>query len=114
MSGNTINETLTGFARAQTALLRTEFLAPVVRGRGVSVSIGGVRRTFLVLPAEFQGWGVFRPLSNSVALLVRAASGTERQNYFALSGALSLNPVVLPGGASIGVLLCGIPQGDGL
>ncbi|HXE52816.1 MAG TPA: hypothetical protein VN541_07360 [Tepidisphaeraceae bacterium] len=79
-----INDALIRLARAQTAFLDTQFLAPVVRGRGVGVSIAGVQCNLLVVPPEFQGWGVFRPLSHSVAVRVREASSAERRKYLEL------------------------------
>ena len=90
MSRILINDAFERLARAETAFLGTQFLAPVVRGRGVNVRIAGVRCTLLVTPAEFQGWGVFRPVSHNVAMLVRAASGGERRDYLSLFPAVRL------------------------
>jgi hypothetical protein len=84
MSRKQIKDALIRLARAETAFLAKEFLAPVVRGRCVGVSIAGVRCNLLVVPADFQGWGVFRPLSHSVAVRVRNASAAERRNYLEL------------------------------
>lgn len=78
------NPALTRLARAESAFLAAEFLAPVVRGRGVSVRIAGVRCAFRVVPPEFQGWGVFRPLSHKTAMLARPATAVERRRYLAL------------------------------
>ena len=84
MSRKQINDALIRLARAETAFLATEFLAPLVRGRGVGVCIAGVRCNLLVVPAEFQGWGVFRPLSHAAAVRVRDASAAERRKYLEL------------------------------
>lgn len=77
-------------ARAESAFLAAEFLAPVVRGRGVSVAIADVRCMLAVEPADFQGWGVFRPLSHTAARLVRNATAGERRGYLALFSAVRL------------------------
>jgi hypothetical protein len=84
MARNLINDALSRLSRAETAFLGSEFLAPVVRGRGVAVRIAGVRCTLRVVPPAFHGWGVFQPLSHAVATLVRPASGAERRKYLAL------------------------------
>ena len=43
-----------------------------------------VRLALKVRPANFQGWGVFRPASHAEAGLVRKASAGERQRYLSL------------------------------
>lgn len=78
------NDAWNRLARAESDFLRAEFLAPVVLGRGVSVRIAGVRCTLRVLPPEFQGWGVFRPLSHKSAILSRVATAAERRRYLAI------------------------------
>jgi hypothetical protein len=75
---------LTRLARAEARFLAAEFLAPVVCGRGVSVSIANVRCTLHATPADFRGWGVFRPISHASAWLVRDASADERRRYLEL------------------------------
>src|SRR5689334_2137122 len=77
-------------AREEDAFVRTEFLAPVLRGAGVGVRIAGVRCGLTVSPATFEGWGVFRALSTARAALVRAASMGERRRYLALFPAVRL------------------------
>jgi hypothetical protein len=71
-------------AREEDAFVRTEFLAPVLRGAGVDVRIAGVRCQLTVTPASFEGWGVFRARSTAQAALVRPASMGERRKYLAL------------------------------
>jgi hypothetical protein len=77
-------------AQAEAAFLSAEFLAPVVRGRGVQVRIAGVRCSLHADPATFNGWGVFRPQSHSAATLVRNASAGERKRYLCLFPAVRL------------------------
>lgn len=71
-------------AAAEDGFLHSTFLAPVVRGHGVRVQIGGVACQLDVDPAEFSGWGVFRPRSHSRAALIRLASMVERHAYLKL------------------------------
>jgi hypothetical protein len=103
-----INNALARLAREETAFLHAEFLAPVVRGRGVAVRIAGVRCTLRVVPPAFCGWGVFQPLSHAVATLVREATGAERRKYLSLFSELRLivcgreggRPVAIPANQS--------------
>jgi hypothetical protein len=90
MARRSLNEILTRLARAESAFLASEFLAPVVLARGVKVSIAGVRCTLRVIPASFFGWGIFRPLSHHVAQLERRASAGERQRYLSLFPSVQL------------------------
>ena len=84
MKKRDIHSVIARLAAAEDAFLRSEFLAPVLRGQGVQVRIAGVRCQLGVEPAEFQGWGVFRPLSHTQARLVRPASMGQRRQYLEL------------------------------
>ena len=85
-----IPDALARLAAAEDAFLRSEFLAPVLRGQGVQVRIAGVRCQLRVEPADFQGFGVFRPLSHSAARLDRPATMGQRRQYLGLFPAVSL------------------------
>ena len=81
---------LAHFAAAEEQFLAGEFLAPVV-GRGeVRVRVAGVVLRLRVEPADFEGWGVFRPLSTTRARLVRAPGLAERKRYLDLFPLLRL------------------------
>src|SRR5262249_42360206 len=56
----------------------------VVRGGRVQVRIAGVICTLRIRPANFEGWGVFRPSSHSDATFVRQARLAERARYLEL------------------------------
>ena len=71
-------------AAAEDRFLTSEFLAPVIRSGNVQVRIAGVVCTLSVRPADFEGWGIFRPASHSDAELVRPAKLAERQRYLEL------------------------------
>lgn len=79
-----INDALKRLAAAEDRFLASEFLAPVLRGGKVQVRIAGVICSLSVRPADFEGWGVFRPTSHSDAELVRSAKLAERQRYLDL------------------------------
>ena len=77
-------DALTRLAAAEERFLASEFLAPVIRGGQVQVRIAGVICALRVQPADFEGWGVFRPASHTEATLVRQAKLAERQRYLDL------------------------------
>src|SRR5438105_13815945 len=79
-----LDDALSRLAAAEEQFLASVFLAPVVRGGEVHVRIAGVLCKLKVQPADFQGWGVFRPLSHTAAQLVRPARLAERQRYLEL------------------------------
>jgi hypothetical protein len=81
---NKITDALDRLAAAEEQFLACEFLAPVVRGGRVQVRIAGVVCTLRVTPADFEGWGVFRPTSHTEATLARPAKLAERQRYLEL------------------------------
>jgi hypothetical protein len=71
-------------AAAEDRFLGSEFLVPVLQRSQVRVRIAGVVCTLSVTPADFQGWGVFRPRSHSSAELFRPAKLAERRHYLEL------------------------------
>jgi hypothetical protein len=79
-----IHDALNRLAAAEERFLASEFLAPAVRGSQVQVRIAGVIRRLKIQPADYEGWGVFRPVSHAEARLVRSARLAERQRYLEL------------------------------
>ncbi|HEX4588382.1 MAG TPA: hypothetical protein VH120_00515 [Gemmataceae bacterium] len=79
-----VTDALARLAAAEERFLASEFLAPVARGGRVQVRIAGVINLLRIRPAEFEGWGIFRPASHAEAALVRPASLAERSRYLEL------------------------------
>jgi hypothetical protein len=79
-----VHDLLNQLAAAEEQFLRNDFLAPMPRGGLVQVRIAGVICRLKVQPADFEGWGVFRPTSHSAAQLIRPARLAERQKYLNL------------------------------
>jgi hypothetical protein len=79
-----VNKLLNQFAAEEQEFLGREFLAPALRGGLINVRISGVLCRMHTTPADFEGWGIFRPTSHTEANLVRPASLAERRNYLAL------------------------------
>jgi hypothetical protein len=89
-SSKRLNDALDRLAAAEEQFLAGEFLAPMFQGGQVQVRIAGVVCRLKVEPADFAGWGVFRPTSHSSAQLVRPATLAERQRYLRLFPLLRL------------------------
>ncbi len=85
-----VHDVLNRLAAAEEQFLAREFLAPVLRRCPVQVRVAGVVCRIKVEPADFEGWGVFRPSSHSAAKLVRPARLPERQRYLELFPLLRL------------------------
>ena len=96
-----IHDAMTKLAAAESAFVGSELLAPVVRGRGVTVKIANVRCTLAVSPADYQGWGVFRAGSHVQATLVREATAAQRQQYLRLFPAAALIVCLSEGGKTL-------------
>jgi len=98
-----IIDALARLERAEAEFLGSAFLAPVVRGHGVTVRIAGVRCTLRVVPPAFHGWGVFRPVSHAVATVAREATTQERRRYLALFPAVHLVTLSRDGARAQGI-----------
>ncbi len=79
-----VGDLLRRFAADEDEFLNREFFAPALSGGKVRVRIGGVICRIGIEPTDFQGWGVFQPVSHSEAMLVREASLGERRQYLDL------------------------------
>ena len=64
-----VNDLISHLAAEEDKFLQREFLAPALRGGTVHVQIGGVVCKIRIEPADFQGWGIFHPLSHTEAIL---------------------------------------------
>jgi hypothetical protein len=84
MRSSRFSQAFDKLAAAEEQFLRCEFLAPVVDGREVQVRIAGIVTRLSVSPADFRGFGIFRPTSPKTANLVRPATLAQRRDYLAL------------------------------
>jgi len=84
MTKPNIQNLLAKFAAQEDTFLRREFLAPKLRGDGVNVRIGGALCRMRVHPGRYEGFGVFKPKSHTVAEYVREATLAERSRYLEL------------------------------
>lgn len=87
---NNITDALNRLAAAEDRFLTSEFLAPVLHGGQVQVRIAGVICSLRIQPSDFEGWGIFRPVSHTNAKLVRNAKLAERRRYLELFPAVRL------------------------
>jgi hypothetical protein len=86
-------------AKEEEAFLKRNLLAPVVKGGNVCVRIRGIVCRFTPEDPEFQGWGVFRPVSlHKVKLLERAGKTLVRKYLDQLTSVEII--LVDPGGST--------------
>src|SRR5262249_40613934 len=76
-----LNDALARLAAAEDQFLQREFLAPVVRGAPVQVRIAGIICSLEIQPADFEGWGVFRPTSHTASTVVGQGTVGERERH---------------------------------
>jgi hypothetical protein len=79
-----LQDALNRLAAIEEQAFAREFLAPMLRSGVVQIRIAGVICRLKVEPADFSGWGVFRPTSATAAHLVRPARPAERKQYLEL------------------------------
>jgi hypothetical protein len=79
-----INNLIKAMAREEEALLRTELLAPCVRGGELRARVNNLIYTFKPLPEDFEGWGIFLPMNNAEAELLEEAGLFQIAEYLQL------------------------------
>jgi hypothetical protein len=79
-----IRDLLNRLASAEENLRSRRFLAPCVRGGQVRASVAGLLYTFAPSPRDFEGWGIFRPVSESEAEVVEEAGLARVTEYLGL------------------------------
>lgn len=85
-----VRKLIRDLAAQEDALRGTEFLAPCVRGGRVRTRVAGLVYTFKPQPADFAGWGIFKPLDVDRAALVYEASPAQVAGYLHLFKTLRL------------------------
>lgn len=69
-------------AAAEDAFMQTSFISPVMRNKPIRVKIDNIVMNMEVIkPKDFEGWGVFKPLSMKEAKKVREPNMAEKRNY---------------------------------
>ena len=79
-----IKNLINSMAQEEKQALDTEFLAPCVRGGMLRARVNHLIYTFRPLPKDFEGWGIFLPLSNKEAELLEEASLFQVAEYLKL------------------------------
>ena len=85
-----IHHLLNQIAAQETQLTTTEFLAPCVRGGAVRTSLANIIYTFNPQPADFEGWGIFKPINEKTAEVVEEPSLPQLAEYLKLLKPLRL------------------------
>lgn len=79
-----IRELLKRVAAEEEMLRSGLFLAPCVRGGRVRAQVSGLVYTFAPRPRQFEGWGIFQPVSEGEARLVEEAAVQRVAEYLKL------------------------------
>ena len=79
-----IRDLLNRLAAAEDNLRSRRFVAPCVQGGQVRTSVAGLLYTFQPRPRDFEGWGIFRPVSEREAEVVEEAGLARVTEYLSL------------------------------
>jgi hypothetical protein len=85
-----IHKLIDKLAAEEDSFLKSEFLCPVVRGKPIQVRISGIIMSMRAVPVNFQGWGVFKPISRLLAKHIREPNMAEKRQYLSLFPTLRL------------------------
>ncbi len=69
-----IRKLLAEIKNAQAQLYNTRFLAPCTKGGRVRTRLAGMIYTFRPKPEQFEGWGIFQPVDEKIAVVVEEAN----------------------------------------
>jgi hypothetical protein len=79
--GTLMRKLIEKLANAEQNLIKTQFLAPQVRGGQVRVKLNGMVCTMSPEPQGFEGWGVFQAEADFRAVLLREATKRQTAEY---------------------------------
>ncbi|MBI3650919.1 MAG: hypothetical protein HY231_07695 [Acidobacteria bacterium] len=79
-----LKKLINAMAQGEAQLLNTEFFAPCVRGGKLRARVNNLIYTFKALPDDFEGWGIFLPLSDKQAELLEEANLYQIAEYMKL------------------------------
>lgn len=79
-----IRDLLNRLAAEEENLRSRRFLAPCVRGGQVRTSVARLLYTFTPRPREFEGWGIFQPVNEHEAQVVKDAGLVRVTEYLSL------------------------------
>ena len=85
------NKLFDKLAAEENQFFASQFMCPVRKGKPIRVRIAGVIVTLSVAePRNFEGWGIFRPISYKMARFVRDPNMAEKRTYLDLFPILRL------------------------
>lgn len=91
MKKTNVKNLLERLAVQENELQGKHFLAPAVRGGQVRTKLDGLLYTFKPQPADFEGWGIFSPHSETEARLVEEADAFQTAEFLQLFPALKVH-----------------------
>jgi hypothetical protein len=75
-----IRKLLNEVAAEESKLSSNQFIAPCIGG-GIRTKVAGIIYTFTPEPQDFEGWGIFQPISTQKAALIEEASLPQIAQY---------------------------------
>lgn len=91
MKNKRFENTLAKLSAQEDAFFKDNFFSPVIRNHPIRVKVAGVVLNMQVTrPKNYEGWGVFRPLSPKTARFVREPNMAEKRQYLDLFPTLRL------------------------
>ncbi len=76
-----IHALLQQLADQEAKAMSTEFMAPCLKGGSIRTRVQSLVLSFRPQPDDFEGWGIFRPVSLTQALLVEVADDIQIMEY---------------------------------
>jgi hypothetical protein len=76
-----IRKLIDEIADTQARLYNTQFLAPCFRGGRICARVAGIVYNFTHQPSEFEGWGIFQPVGEKTAKVVKEADLPQIDKY---------------------------------
>ncbi len=90
IGAKSVSDVIGRLASAEEQFLQQDFLAAALPGGTAGIRIAGALCKVSLIPADFAGFGVFRPLDFTRAQLVRSATLAERGRFLSLFPAVRL------------------------
>ena len=95
-----IRKLIEQLASQEKLLSETKFLAPCVKGSQLRTSVDKIVYTMKPQPADFEGWGIFKPIDNRTAEVIDEASLPQIAAYLELFKPLRVRLAYCFGGQS--------------
>ncbi|MDF5711021.1 MAG: hypothetical protein PUP90_25955 [Nostoc sp. S4] len=76
-----IRKLINQIASAEAQLCNAQFIAPCIKGGRLRTRVAGMVYTFIPKPSKFEGWGIFQPVDEKTATVLKEADLPEIAEY---------------------------------